>query len=59
MVFEAYRREYELYPFIHTDTDTPLMVGQRDQYEKIWHLLIPPIMTMLDDYEPKYKLESF
>ena len=39
-----------------TDTDTPLMAGQRDQYEKIWHLLIPPIMTMLDDYEPKYKL---
>ncbi|KIL67237.1 hypothetical protein M378DRAFT_177394 [Amanita muscaria Koide BX008] len=25
-------------------------------YEKIWHLLIPPIMTMLDDYEAKYKL---
>ncbi|KAF8630055.1 hypothetical protein AX15_003138 [Amanita polypyramis BW_CC] len=28
----------------------------RDYYERIWHLLIPPIMTMLDDYEPKYKL---
>ncbi|KAF8727812.1 hypothetical protein AX14_006966 [Amanita brunnescens Koide BX004] len=30
----------------------------RDQYERIWHLLIPPIMTMLDDYEPKYKLSG-
>ncbi|KAK2462336.1 hypothetical protein APHAL10511_005642 [Amanita phalloides] len=30
----------------------------RDHYEKIWHLLIPPIMTMLDDYEPKYKLSG-
>ncbi len=52
-MFEAYRRES-----IQLDTDTPLMAGQRDQYVKIWHLLIPPIMTMLDDYEPKYKLSG-
>ncbi|PFH50332.1 hypothetical protein AMATHDRAFT_85853 [Amanita thiersii Skay4041] len=31
---------------------------QNDYYERIWHLLIPPLMTMLDDYEPKYKLDG-
>ncbi|KAF8632025.1 hypothetical protein AX17_004968 [Amanita inopinata Kibby_2008] len=31
---------------------------ERDYYETIWHLLIPPIMTMLDDYEAKYKLSG-
>nr|GAT53888.1 predicted protein [Mycena chlorophos] len=25
-------------------------------YEEIWHLVIPPVMTLLDDYEPQYKL---
>lgn len=30
----------------------------RYYYEQIWHLLIPPIMTMLDDYEPKFKLRG-
>ncbi|KIP09815.1 hypothetical protein PHLGIDRAFT_34198 [Phlebiopsis gigantea 11061_1 CR5-6] len=27
-------------------------------YERIWHLVIPPIMTLLDDYETKYKLRG-
>ncbi|PIL36652.1 hypothetical protein GSI_00341 [Ganoderma sinense ZZ0214-1] len=31
----------------HVDTPT---------VEKLWHLFIPPIMTLLDDYEAKYKL---
>ncbi|KDR80514.1 hypothetical protein GALMADRAFT_240803 [Galerina marginata CBS 339.88] len=31
---------------------------QQDAYEKLWHLVIPPVMTFLDDYEPKYKLRG-
>ncbi|KAH7097590.1 hypothetical protein BKA62DRAFT_623655 [Auriculariales sp. MPI-PUGE-AT-0066] len=27
-----------------------------DDFESLWHLLIPPIMTMLDDYETRYKI---
>ncbi|TFY61026.1 hypothetical protein EVJ58_g4768 [Rhodofomes roseus] len=27
-------------------------------YEKLWHLLIPPIMTLLDDYETSYRLRG-
>ncbi|EKM59557.1 uncharacterized protein PHACADRAFT_181556 [Phanerochaete carnosa HHB-10118-sp] len=26
--------------------------------EKLWHLVVPPVMTLLDDYEFKYKLLS-
>ncbi|KAM5532640.1 hypothetical protein V8D89_013684 [Ganoderma adspersum] len=26
--------------------------------EKLWHLFVPPIMTLLDDYEAKYKLKG-
>ncbi|KAH7931416.1 hypothetical protein BV22DRAFT_998586 [Leucogyrophana mollusca] len=25
-------------------------------YESLWHLIIPPVMTFLDDYEARYKL---
>ncbi|KAJ7645511.1 hypothetical protein DFH06DRAFT_1211567 [Mycena polygramma] len=25
-------------------------------YEDLWHLVIPPLMTLLDDYEARYKL---
>ncbi|KAJ7497480.1 hypothetical protein FB451DRAFT_1211627 [Mycena latifolia] len=27
-------------------------------YEELWHLVIPPIMALLDDYEARYKLEG-
>ncbi|KAJ7938279.1 hypothetical protein B0H13DRAFT_2572038 [Mycena leptocephala] len=27
-----------------------------DAYEDLWHLVIPPLMTLLDDYEARYKL---
>ncbi|KAJ7068015.1 hypothetical protein C8F01DRAFT_1049818 [Mycena amicta] len=27
-------------------------------YEEVWHLVIPPIMTLLDDYEAPYKLSG-
>ncbi|EJF63083.1 hypothetical protein DICSQDRAFT_103604 [Dichomitus squalens LYAD-421 SS1] len=33
----------------HTDTRS---------VEKLWHLFVPPIMTMLDDYDAKYKLRG-
>lgn len=32
--------------------------SQSDDYESLWHLLIPPIMTLLDDYEAPYKLHG-
>ena len=31
---------------------------QSTVYEKLWHLVIPPVMTLLDDYEVKYKLQG-
>ncbi|KAJ6567265.1 hypothetical protein DFH09DRAFT_1156514 [Mycena vulgaris] len=27
-------------------------------YEELWHLVIPPIMALLDDYEARYKLKG-
>lgn len=33
-------------------------VLQENAYETIWHLLIPPIMALLDDYEAKNKLHG-
>jgi len=29
-----------------------------DSYEAIWHLLIPPVMTFIDDYQMRYKLKG-
>ena len=26
--------------------------------ERLWHLYIPPIMTLLDDHQAKYKLQG-
>jgi len=31
---------------------------QPDGYEDIWPLLIPPMMTLLDDYQAEHKLEG-
>jgi hypothetical protein len=31
---------------------------QGEDYEKLWHLLIPPVMTLLDDYDAGYKLQG-
>lgn len=31
---------------------------RRDAYETSWHLIIPPVMTLLDDYEARYKLQG-
>ncbi|KAI0052623.1 hypothetical protein FA95DRAFT_1663859 [Auriscalpium vulgare] len=30
----------------------------RDQYERVWYLVIPPTMALLDDFEIRYKLEG-
>jgi hypothetical protein len=27
-----------------------------DAYERLWHLVVPPVMTLLDDFEAGYKL---
>jgi hypothetical protein len=27
-------------------------------YEGLWHLVIPPVMTLLDDYEAPYKIHG-
>lgn len=27
-------------------------------YESLWHLIIPPVMTLQDDYEAPYKLQG-
>ena len=29
---------------------------QTEMYEKLWHLIIPPLMTVMDDYEVRFKL---
>ncbi|KAG6906563.1 hypothetical protein DXG01_013191 [Tephrocybe rancida] len=31
---------------------------QRDWYESLWHLILPPIMALLDDFEARYKLRG-
>jgi hypothetical protein len=33
-------------------------IWQSAKYEKRWHLIIPPAMTYLDDYEAAYKLRG-
>ncbi|PPQ70481.1 hypothetical protein CVT24_013288 [Panaeolus cyanescens] len=32
--------------------------SQTSWYEELWHLLVPPIMAFLDDYEVNYKLRG-
>lgn len=27
-------------------------------FEQVWHLLVPPVMTFLDDYQSPYKLRG-
>ena len=27
-------------------------------YEKLWHLIVPPLMAVMDDYEVYYKLQG-
>ncbi|KAH9956778.1 hypothetical protein BC827DRAFT_1229193 [Russula dissimulans] len=27
-----------------------------DAYERLWHLVVPPVMTLLDDFEARFKL---
>ncbi|KAJ3515523.1 hypothetical protein NLJ89_g1696 [Agrocybe chaxingu] len=31
---------------------------ESEAYENIWHLIIPPVMALLDDYEARYKLQG-
>jgi Tti2 family len=32
------------------------LVPQTDAYERLWYLVVPPVMTLLDDFEAGYKL---
>ena len=44
---------------MHHQTDLHLLTfPQREEFESQWHLLIPPIMTFLDDYQAPYKLKG-
>lgn len=29
-----------------------------EEYESLWYLVVPPAMTLLDDYEAEYKLRG-
>ncbi|KZP21729.1 hypothetical protein FIBSPDRAFT_919497 [Athelia psychrophila] len=31
---------------------------EKGMYESLWHLIIPPVMTLQDDYEAPYKLQG-
>ena len=31
---------------------------QKDAYENVWHLVVPPLMALLDDYEARHKLQG-
>jgi len=33
-----------------------LSKSQTDAYERLWYLVVPPVMTLLDDFEARYKL---
>ncbi|THH18035.1 hypothetical protein EW146_g2890 [Bondarzewia mesenterica] len=33
-------------------------MSQTDMYASLWYLIVPPTMTLLDDYEAKYKIQG-
>lgn len=33
-------------------------LNQSVMYEKLWHLIIPPLMTIMDDFEVYYKVRG-
>ena len=35
-----------------------LVVPQPAYYEQTWHLILPPIMTFLDDYQVSFKIRG-
>lgn len=51
------------YPGDNTPTiiSKPLIIPRKLKiiaYESLWHLVIPPVMTMLDDYEASRKVQG-
>jgi Tti2 family len=38
-------------------TDLRLLIKPED-YENVWHLIVPPTMILIDDYESYYKLKG-
>ncbi|KAF8529111.1 hypothetical protein BU17DRAFT_80296 [Hysterangium stoloniferum] len=51
-------QEWKAYPGIAALLLWCLNCTEGREYEYIWHLVIPPIMTLLDDYESYYKLDG-
>jgi len=51
-------QEWKAYPGIAALLSWCLNCTKGRDYEHIWHLVIPPIMTLLDDYESYYKLNG-
>lgn len=44
--------------FIRCCTADMRLPMKRGDYDHVWHLVIPPVMTLLDDYESYYKLKG-
>lgn len=40
------------YPWPSLSLSSP----QTDAYERLWYLVVPPVMTLVDDFEARYKL---
>lgn len=69
-----FRHSRLLLPSVHNDADgldnrrprtfvwrvarSALFLHQNDAYERMWFLVVPPTMTLLDDYEIRYKVEG-
>jgi hypothetical protein len=34
------------------------MSAKANEYDRLWYLVIPPVMTFLDDYQVSYKLKG-
>jgi hypothetical protein len=45
--------EHDSYPLASLSLSSLL---QTDAYERLWYLVVPPVMTLLDDFEARYKL---
>ncbi len=43
---------HDSYPWPSLTLSSP----QTDAYERLWYLVVPPVMTLLDDFEARYKL---
>ncbi|KAJ3551934.1 hypothetical protein NM688_g4421 [Phlebia brevispora] len=49
-------QEWKRYPGILNVLSWCVRHIEGTNYERLWHLVIPPAMTLLDDYEARYKI---